>query len=62
MSFANLNTLRVIVSSKSLIYIKNNEGPNTGPCGTNVRTCRIVLLSKHYFIFNSNYILLRVEA
>ena len=33
-SSVNLSTLLVILSSKSLIYIKNNKGPNTDPCGT----------------------------
>ena len=33
-SSANFNTLLVISSSKSLIYIKNKIGPNTDPCGT----------------------------
>ena len=31
---ANLSTLLVILSSKSLIYIKNNKGPHTDSCGT----------------------------
>ena len=34
MSSANSSTLLVILSSKSLVYIKNNKGPNTDPCGT----------------------------
>ena len=38
MSSANFSTLLVIVSSKSLIYIKNNKGPNTVPCGTPLKT------------------------
>ena len=32
------STLLVILSSKSLIYIKNNKGPNTDPCGTPFKT------------------------
>ena len=38
MSSANVSTLLVILSSKSLIYIKNNKGPNTDPCGTPLKT------------------------
>ena len=37
-SSANLSTLLVILSSKSLTYIKNNKGPNTDPCGTPLKT------------------------
>ena len=37
-SSANLSTLLVILSSKSLIDIKNNKGPNTDPCGTPLKT------------------------
>ena len=33
-SSANFSTLLVILSSMSLIYIKNNKGHNTDPCGT----------------------------
>ena len=32
-SSANFSMLLVILSSKSLIYIKNNKGLNTDPCG-----------------------------
>ena len=28
----------IILSSKSLIYIKNNKGLNTDPCGTPLKT------------------------
>ena len=38
MSSANWSTLFVILSSKSLIYIKNNKGPNTDPWGTQLKT------------------------
>ena len=38
MSSANLSTLLVILSSKSLIYIKNNKGPNTDSCGAPLKT------------------------
>ena len=27
-----------MLMSKSLIYIKNNKGPNTDPCGTQLKT------------------------
>ena len=39
-SSAHFSTLLVILSSKSLIYIyiKNNKGPNTDPCGTPLKT------------------------
>ena len=37
-SSANVNTLLVMSSSKSLIYIKNKIGPNTDPCGTQLKT------------------------
>ena len=37
-SSANFNTLLVIMSAKSLIYIKNNKGPTTDPCGTALKT------------------------
>ena len=37
-SSANFSTLLVILSSKSLIYIKNNKGPNTDPCGIPLKT------------------------
>ena len=37
-SSANLSTLLVILSSKSLIYIKNNKGPNTDPCDNPLKT------------------------
>ena len=37
-SSANLNALLVILSSKSLIHIKNNKGPNTDPCSTPLKT------------------------
>ena len=37
-SSANFSKLFVILSSKSLIYIKNNKGPNTDPCGTPLKT------------------------
>ena len=37
-SSANFNTLLVISSSKSLIYIKNKIGPNTDLCGTPLKT------------------------
>ena len=33
-SSANFGILLVMLSSKSLIYIKNNKGPNIDPCGT----------------------------
>ena len=36
-SSANLSML-LVLSSKSLIYIKNNKGPNTDPCGTPLKT------------------------
>ena len=35
---ANFNTLIIISSSKSLIYIKNKIGPNIDPCGTPLKT------------------------
>ena len=38
MSSTNFCTLLVILSSKSLIYIKNNKDPNTDPCGTPLKT------------------------
>ena len=38
MSFANFSTLLVILSSKSLIYIKHYKCPNTDPCGTPLKT------------------------
>ena len=38
MSSANFSTLLVIVSPKSLTYIKNNKGPNTDSCGTPLKT------------------------
>ena len=31
---ANFSTLLITFSSKFLIYIKNNKGPNTDPCAT----------------------------
>ena len=37
-SSANVSTLLVILSSKSLIYIKNNKGPSTDPSGTPLKT------------------------
>ena len=37
-SSANFNTLLVMSSSKSLMYIKNTIGPNTDPCGTPLQT------------------------
>ena len=37
-SSADFSTLLVILSSKSLLYIKNNKGLNTDPCGTLPRT------------------------
>ena len=37
-SSANFNTLLVMSSSKSLIYIKNKIGPSTDPCGTPLKT------------------------
>ena len=37
-SSANFATLLVILSSKSLIYVKNNKGPNTDPCGTPLKS------------------------
>ena len=38
LSSANFSTLLFILYSKSLIYIKNNKGPNTDPCGTQFKT------------------------
>ena len=43
-SSANFSTLLVILSSKSLIYIKNNKGPNTDPCGTPLKTSSLISL------------------
>ena len=37
-SSANFSMLLVILSSKSLIYITNNIGPNTDPSGTPLKT------------------------
>ena len=37
MSSANFSALLVILFSKSLMYIKNNKGPNTNPCGTQLK-------------------------
>ena len=37
-SSANFSTLVVILLSKSLIYIKNNNGPNNNYCGTPLKT------------------------
>ena len=37
-SAVNVSALLVILSSKSLIYIKNNKGPNTDSCGTPLKT------------------------
>ena len=37
-SSANWRKLLVIMSSKALIYIKNNNGPNTDSCGTPLKT------------------------
>ena len=37
-SSSNFSTLLVILSSMSLIYIKNNKGPSTDPCGTPLKT------------------------
>ena len=37
-SSANFNTLLVMSSSKSLIYIKNKIGLSTDPCGTSLKT------------------------
>ena len=33
-SSANSLTVEVIPFGRSLMYVKNNSGPNTGPCGT----------------------------
>ena len=35
---ANLSMLLVMLLSKSLIYIKNNKGRYTDPCGTSLKT------------------------
>ena len=37
-SSTNFRMLLVILSSKSLIYINNDKGPNTDPCGTPLKT------------------------
>ena len=37
-SSTNFSTLLAILSSKSLIYIKNNKGPNTDPCVIPLKT------------------------
>ena len=37
-SSANVSMLLVILSSKSLIYIRNNTGPNTDHCCTPLKT------------------------
>ena len=34
----NFNTLLIVLSSKSFIYIKNKIGPNTDPCGNPLKT------------------------
>ena len=38
LGIANVSALLVILSFKSLIYIKNNKGPNTDHCGTPLKT------------------------
>ena len=40
-SSTNISMLLVILSSKSLIYIKNNKGHNTDPCGTPLKCAHV---------------------
>ena len=34
----NVSTLLVVLSPKSVIFIKNNKGHNTDPCGIPLKT------------------------
>ena len=35
--YRNVSTVLVILSSKSLIYIRNSKSPNPDPCGTKLK-------------------------